>query len=734
MRTPLALLLSLGLASSAVAAPMRIAVMEFQSGGATGGDLESLGKGLQSMITTDLAQVAAFQLVERSRLADIQAEIKLSRTALVDKSTAVKIGKLAGATHLVTGTYTVVGEQMRLDTRLFGVADGKILLAEKIEGEKDAFFELEKELVGKLIGAVGVKLAPKERAGVAKVHTADFEAFRKFSDGVELFDEKKYDEALVALRDASSRDASFTLATVTLAEYERVITELRTKADAIEAATAQMERLEVDKSIRDEMLMIEKLYGISRNSAAPPLERLTALHALALIYGYGDGYGHHEKLAKVQDEFALQRTADTLWRSYFAESSKVFPLVPLGISAEMSGDIPKPELFDKEFPEMVESLKDFRAGGFDHVKSLLYFDLNHVEELARRLGLDRRQELELRARVVEMGKKLAPDNEKYWRDAKLAMAKVMREIGEYGKSSALFGSLGAGEKEPYKLQELAREIEKNRELEKVVQQAPNKAFARELLTIMEGTWSDNVRDDARKRLLTMTRPAAWDLYVLSKARRFLKERDYVIVDDTPMWAVRASDEVLSTGPRTDPLRAKELRYHRNDRGRDAFIVVGGVPRKDVEARFEIVYTPADDWWPGQHQPEGGSTETPPRPVDPRRPDVAFAFGVRDVLADKRPLRSFQIVVAADAVRLCEVVQKDAYAPADVKVLAQEAVDLRGQKKVEVVAKIAGGNISVNVGGKSVTFKAPAERTGFYGVQFRGPGYAAVTKMKAGGGK
>jgi len=46
----------------------------------------------------------------------------------------VRIGKLAGATHLVTGTFTVVGGQMRLDTRMFGVADGPSVLAEKIEG------------------------------------------------------------------------------------------------------------------------------------------------------------------------------------------------------------------------------------------------------------------------------------------------------------------------------------------------------------------------------------------------------------------------------------------------------------------------------------------------------------------------------------------------------------------------------------------------------------------------
>src|SRR4051794_17106677 len=127
----------------------RIAVMEFTNA-STVKDLDALGKGLQSMITTDLAQVGSFQLVERSRLADIQAELKLSSSAAVDKSTAVKLGKLAGASHLLTGSYTVVGSKMRLDCRVFSVQTGDVLLAANEDGDKDAFFELEKTLVKKL--------------------------------------------------------------------------------------------------------------------------------------------------------------------------------------------------------------------------------------------------------------------------------------------------------------------------------------------------------------------------------------------------------------------------------------------------------------------------------------------------------------------------------------------------------------------------------------------------------
>src|SRR5262245_48302373 len=96
------------LAGAARAATMRVAVMEFTNA-SKDPDLEPLGKGLQSMVTTDLANVQALQVVERERLKDVQGELKLSHGQGFDKGTAARIGKLVGATHLFVGSYTVVG-------------------------------------------------------------------------------------------------------------------------------------------------------------------------------------------------------------------------------------------------------------------------------------------------------------------------------------------------------------------------------------------------------------------------------------------------------------------------------------------------------------------------------------------------------------------------------------------------------------------------------------------------
>jgi TolB-like protein len=225
------ILVLLATAATASAAPMRVAVMDFTDA-APDGSLDHLGKGLQSMITTDLSVSSAFEIVERARLKDIQGELKLQRRAEIDPKTAVRIGKLAGATHLVSGSFTVLGEKMRIDCRLVAVDNGKVLLAEKVEGDKAAFFELEKSLVQKVVGSLGAKVAPKERAEMGKVHTADFDAFRKFSEGIVQFDEQKYDEALSSLRQATTMDAEFKLAQVTFAGYEELVSRARASATA----------------------------------------------------------------------------------------------------------------------------------------------------------------------------------------------------------------------------------------------------------------------------------------------------------------------------------------------------------------------------------------------------------------------------------------------------------------------------------------------------------------------
>src|SRR5262249_23307348 len=133
-----------------------------------------------------------------------------------------------------SGTFTVVGNHMRIDCHVIAVERRSVVLTDFYEGEKAAFFELEKTLVRKLIDTIGVKLAPAERTAVARIHTADFDAFRLFSNGVAAFDNKQYDEAFRALQEASRLDSNFTLSLQTLADYQQLASSLSKQTEAME--------------------------------------------------------------------------------------------------------------------------------------------------------------------------------------------------------------------------------------------------------------------------------------------------------------------------------------------------------------------------------------------------------------------------------------------------------------------------------------------------------------------
>jgi TolB-like protein len=215
--------MGVGLACGGVAQaqkkPIRLAVMDFTPA-ATAPDYAPLGAGLQSMLTTDLGQVSAIVLVERARLRDIEAELKLGGSGLVDKETAAKIGGLAGASHLLVGSFTVAGGKMRLDARLFSVASGEVIVGDKSEGAEGQFFDLEKALVKRIVDGVGVHLNKTQKAELGKPQTQNWQAFQKYSEGLALFDDKKIDAAVAAMQAAVALDPGFTLAAQKLAEFK----------------------------------------------------------------------------------------------------------------------------------------------------------------------------------------------------------------------------------------------------------------------------------------------------------------------------------------------------------------------------------------------------------------------------------------------------------------------------------------------------------------------------------
>jgi TolB-like protein len=733
--------LILVLMSGPAAADITVAVLEFTNASSDPG-LAPLGKGLQSMLTTDLSAVAAIQLVERSRLQEIQQEIDLGGSGAVDPDTAVRFGRLAGATHLLAGSFTVVGDRMRLDARLFDVEKGTVALGEEITGETEAFFELEKELVRKLIASLGLSLAPRERAAVARIHTADFGAFSSFSRGIDLFDQKAYDDALAQLRDATAADEDFKLARVTLSEYEHIIGELRSRRDELSTARDQLRRLEKLQSAQGEARIVTRLFEIAAwRGPSAQRERLTALYLLTTAYAtLSRNKGTLMDLRSSEDKWAMARTADTLAASYFTEARELWPAIPLVIDGDwFYRGLPEEETFDKDFADAVETLWEDDRGHPDNRTNALTSPLRYPWKMASLLHLDRAEEVRLREELIQAGLQLDPSD--YWqKEQKEALAEDLRLVLRLDESTALFTRDVAGEDNPYVLEGVAREVERNRDYEALLQRAKDPAMIREWLLGAAGGlgWSQGQIVKQAEDHFLGTSVDAEGLKLLDRLRKSDFGADKpLLLGRHPLWAMQASSW-LRSGRRTDARRFAALRYYKDrdsNQETDTIVLLDGVPREDLRASFQVDFARPADLHNSRIEKDGWTEG---------RPWFGFIFGVRDVRVDKqedasgervvsRPTTQWMVALTDSQVQLLRMTEsvRGSYGRKngwDETVLGTAALKWPRNKPAKVVIHVSGRTVKVTVAGKAHSFAVATDRSGFYGFQFRGIGYVELAAV------
>jgi TolB-like protein len=220
----------------AVASARTIAIAYFDNN--TGkAELDPLRKGLADMLITDLGNVGSLQIVERDKLNQVLDELKLSKTKFIDPRTAQKLGKGLAAEFIMTGSYVMGGDTLRVDVRVVEVKTGRVAASEKVEGKKEEFFALEKDLVDILIKTLDVKLSTGERGKLRSNATQSFDAWQKYSAGLDAKDRGDDAEARRLFQAALDADPNYRAAK-TATERLKVIFQ---RADAAKAA-------EIDKS------------------------------------------------------------------------------------------------------------------------------------------------------------------------------------------------------------------------------------------------------------------------------------------------------------------------------------------------------------------------------------------------------------------------------------------------------------------------------------------------------
>jgi len=732
IRISLAALALCGVASTARADEMRVAVMEFTSA-AKDPDLDALGKGLQSMVTTDLAQVQSVKVVERQRLRDIEAELKLGKSAAVDPKTASKIGKLAGASHLFGGSFTVVGDKMRLDGRLVAVQSGEVLLAEQISGEKALFFELEQQLVKRVIDTIGVKLQPKEKAALARPHTADFQAFKKFSDGIQAFDDGKLELAMKSLNEATAIDKDFKLASLTLEEYERLAAQVRQKAAAAGRVEDEVRRLEKNQALATELAAVKKLWALLDGKSTAPEARMQRAWAACVLAGaYRSAFGFHSRGPVTSDDldaagfgrFSLERTADALTQRFWVDYADLFPKIP-PLCVQFGG-LPSADRVDIAMKHTLGELQKLIANR----EALLSYISNNafVDDYGDWLGLDAPGVVKLWERLYKLAERVQltdGDRETFERE----IAERKRRAGDFDGSTQLFAAASRHCKDSYRLRTYAEEIDKNRALVALVgKDAPPEL--RELYLLKHESPSELERLRAPQ--------AAERLRSSLQSAREIRERDrhaMILVSDLPTWRVIGPNmgALLRTGPRATDRRTDEVRYEGRDSSMNPAkprpvrptVLATATRARKLTARFSVEATPPADW--------KSYAKTPPGPAA-----AGLVFGL-DKIEARGPREGappatigWAVLVGGDRARLVKLQRQAGGDVVTAPVAEADVGAARGPRRA-VEVSVQPGTVEVTVDGKRAQLAWAAEPDasgeGFAGFVFDGAGYASIISPK-----
>jgi TolB-like protein len=186
-----------------------LAVMYFNNGSTvTPADYEPLRAGLADILITELARNARITVVERDALQKILEEQNLVTQQRVDQATAVRLGKILGAHHMIVGGFVIDrGGRMRIDARAVHVETSTVEHVESVTGRADDVFDLFMQLARQLNAGLKLPSSPRQpeprRNEGAETKTAKvnpFKAMQTYARAVTAENAKEREAALALYR------------------------------------------------------------------------------------------------------------------------------------------------------------------------------------------------------------------------------------------------------------------------------------------------------------------------------------------------------------------------------------------------------------------------------------------------------------------------------------------------------------------------------------------------------
>jgi tetratricopeptide (TPR) repeat protein/TolB-like protein/tRNA A-37 threonylcarbamoyl transferase component Bud32 len=189
-----------------------IAVLHFQN--LTGDPkLDWLRTGLTEMLVTDLSQSPQLDILGTDRLYQILADVGALGNQPASFDTVQTIARRAAVQQVIRGSYARVGDHVLVSFQIEDAASGKILGSDRVQGPGDEqLLSLMDALVASVHRHLTVAPPPTAAATMQEVTTSSVEAWRLYTEALNLQNQAKDPEAIPLLEKAVQVDPSFALA------------------------------------------------------------------------------------------------------------------------------------------------------------------------------------------------------------------------------------------------------------------------------------------------------------------------------------------------------------------------------------------------------------------------------------------------------------------------------------------------------------------------------------------
>ena len=175
-------------------------------------ELDWLRTGLTDMVVTELSQSEQIQVLSTDRIYQILEQLNRLDDRITSFEVVREVADRAGVGTVLLGSVAKVGEQIRISIKIQEASTGSILGAKRVDGiGQENLFAMVDELGVEIRESLELEQEPTTGPGpsLEDVSTSSFEAFRSYSEALQLMREAKNEEAIPLFQQAVDIDPDF---------------------------------------------------------------------------------------------------------------------------------------------------------------------------------------------------------------------------------------------------------------------------------------------------------------------------------------------------------------------------------------------------------------------------------------------------------------------------------------------------------------------------------------------